>query len=423
VGDESGLCRDSAALTRVSTDFGGMIRRRPDAVLVPRTAADIAAVIRTGVPVTARGRGHSTHGQSLVDGGVLVDMAGLGAVHRVRPGYAVVDGGASWRTVLEATLPLGVTPPVVPDFLDLSVGGTLSLGGIGGTSHRHGAQADTVLELEVVTGTGAVVTCPPGSDLFQAVLGGLGQCGIITRATIKLLPAPVMVRRLKVRYPGTAALNAAQRELVLNGQCDYVKGLIGRDGGWAHVLEAVSFRDEDFAVPGGGEIIDTESLSYFDFLNRLGDEEAFLATLSRRVQPRPWCSVFLPHHAIDAVIDASLARPLDEVGTSGLFLCHPIPRSVLTTPLLRVPDDPMPFQFSVFRYADEDSAAPAMLAANRALYGLTLAAGGTLYPFCSVPLDHAGWQAHWGPRWEFLRAAKSGHDPAGLLNRGQGIFP
>jgi FAD/FMN-containing dehydrogenase len=420
VGDD--LRRDDAALARVSSDFGGMIRRRPEAVLVPRTAADIAAVLSDGVPVTARGRGHSTHGQSLVDSGVVVDMAGLCAVHRVEPGYAVVDGGASWRTVVQATLPRGLTPPVVPDFLDLSVGGTLSLGSVGGTSHRHGAQADTVLALEVVTGTGSVMTCAPGSDLFRAVLGGLGQCGIITRATIKLVPAPPVVRRLKVRYPDTAALNAAQRELVLGGQCDYVEGLIVRDDGWTHVLEAVSFRDKDFTVPNG-EIIESESLSYFDFLNRLGDEEAFLATLGRRVQPRPWCSVFLPHNAVDAVIDASLARPLSEVGASGLFLCYPIPRSVLTTPLLRVPDDSMPFQFSVFRYADEDSDADAMLAANRALYGLTLAAGGTLYPFCSVPLDHAGWQANWGAEWEFLRSAKSAYDPAGLLNRGQGIFP
>ncbi len=217
-----------------------MIRRRPEAVLVPSAAADIAAVLRDGTPVTARGRGHSTHGKSLVDSGVVVDMAGLGAVHRVVPGYAVVDGGASWRTVVEATLPHGLTPPVVPDFLDLSVGGTLSLGG---TSH-----VDNLLELEVVTGTGSVVTCAPGSDLFRAVLGGLGQCGIITRATIALVPAPEVVRRLNVRYPDTVALNAAQQELVLSGQCDYVEGLILQDDGWSQILEA--FGDKDFTVSG-----------------------------------------------------------------------------------------------------------------------------------------------------------------------------
>lgn len=413
------LLRDLAALDRVSTDFGGLIRRRPDTVLVPDSPADIVAVIRSGVPVTARGRGHSTHGQSLVDGGVVVDMAGLGSVHRVEPDYAVVDGGATWRTVLAATLPVGLTPPVLTDFLDLSVGGTLSLGGIGGTSHRHGAQVDNVLELEVVTGTGSVITCSRGSDLFRAVLGGLGQCGIITRATIALIPAPSVVSRHKIWYPDTASLNAAQQTLVLGGQCDYVEGLIVQDDGWSHILEAVSFRGTDVDAPAPGRIVETDSLSYYDFVNRLGDSDTFLAPLR---QPRPWCSVFLPANAIDSVVADSLSRPLSEVGSTGMFLVYPIPRAVLSTPLLRVPDDPFPFQFSVFRYSD-DGQHDHMLAANRALHALALDAGGTLYPFASVPLDPAGWQAHWGPHWEFLRAAKSAYDPAGILNRGQGMFP
>lgn len=71
VGDNTALLRDNATLDRVSTDFGGMIRRRPDAVLVPSSATDIAEVIGSGWPVTARGRGRSTHGQSLVDSDVV----------------------------------------------------------------------------------------------------------------------------------------------------------------------------------------------------------------------------------------------------------------------------------------------------------------------------------------------------------------
>jgi cytokinin dehydrogenase len=410
VGDDLTLLDDDASLDRVSTDFGGMIRRRPDAVLVPSCAADIASVLATGVPVTARGRGHSTHGQSLVDGGVIVDMAGLGSVHRVSADRVVVDGGATWRTVLAATLPLGLTPPVLPDFLDLSVGGTLSLGGIGGTSHRHGAQVDNVLELEVVTGAGEIVVCGPGSELFRAVLGGLGQCGIITRATVALRPAPASVLRRKIRYPDSASLNAAQ--VVLCGQCPYVEGLIVQDGGWSFVLEAVSF-GSDFPVPAPGVVVETDSLSYFDFVNRLGSEDTFLSTPS----PRPWCTVFVPGTTIDAVVDACLARPLAEVGPTGMFLTYPIPRSVLTTPLLRVPDDPMPFQLSVFRYGS------GMLAANQAMYSLARSVGGTVYPFGSVPLDADGWRSHWGDEWDFLLATKTKYDPEGMLNRGQGIFP
>src|SRR5437588_9356342 len=89
-----------------------------------------------------------------------------------------------------AALEHRLTPPVLTDYLELTVGGTLSAGGIGGTSHRHGPQVDHVRELEVVTGTGEIVTCSPASNtaVFSGALAGYGQAGIITRATIPLIP-------------------------------------------------------------------------------------------------------------------------------------------------------------------------------------------------------------------------------------------
>ncbi len=48
-----------------------------------------------------------------------------------------------------------VKPPVFTDYIELSIGGTLSLGGIGGTSYRYGVQVDNVLSLEVVTVMGS----------------------------------------------------------------------------------------------------------------------------------------------------------------------------------------------------------------------------------------------------------------------------
>lgn len=425
---------DDEALTKVSKDFGGVIHRRPATVLEPRSADDIAQIVRFGaqhgVTVSARGRGHSTHGQSQVDDGIVIDMSSLSDVHRVEPGHAIVDAGATWRTVLEATLPHGLTPPVLTDFLDLSVGGTLSLGGIGGTSHRHGAQSDNVIELEVVTGTGERVTCSRASnvELFWAVLAGLGQCAVVTKATVALVPAPAHVRRWIVAYPNTGSLNAAQRTLVEGRRSDYVEGLIVQDGegGWLHNLEAVSFSaeaDDADVVANDGVVLETMTMPYFDFVNRLGDEETFLSGLTHTVQPRPWCTVYVPSDQVDAVVDAALARPLSEVGSLGMFLVYPIPRSVLSTPLLRVPDGEMMFQFSVFRYADpEGDAVEPMLAANRDMYAQAQAVGGTLYPFASVALDHDGWKTHWGAQWEMLRSAKATYDPKNVLGSGQGIF-
>ena len=57
---------------------------------------------------------------------------------------------------------------------------------------RHGVQADNVLEMDVITGTGEKITCSASrhSDLFNAVRAGLGQVGVITSATLALMPAP-----------------------------------------------------------------------------------------------------------------------------------------------------------------------------------------------------------------------------------------
>ena len=77
----------------------------------------------------------------------------------------------------------------------LTVGGTLSVGGMGETSYRLGAQVDHVLELGIVTGAGEFVTCSAerNSELFRMVLAGVGQCGIIVRAQLRLTRAPKYV--------------------------------------------------------------------------------------------------------------------------------------------------------------------------------------------------------------------------------------
>ncbi|MFI9388553.1 FAD-binding protein [Kutzneria sp. NPDC052558] len=431
------LRHDDAALTCAAVDFGGVAKRHPMAVLVPANATDIAQVVRfaadRGIPVSARGSAHSLYGQSLVSQGIVIDMKGLGTVHRVDGDQALVDAGASWRAVLAATLPHGLTPPVLPDFLDLSVGGTLSLGGIGGTSHRHGAQVDTVIELEVVTGTGEIVTCSRTSNvaLFRAVLAGLGQCAIITRATIPLIAAPTHVQHTRTRYETTAELNAAQVARVDEGRTDYVEGLVTQDGegGWLRWMETVAYLGEGHAlgestIQDNGVVMESTTKSYFDFVNRLGDEAAFLADLGPQSQVRPYCTVFVPSGAVDAAVDAALARPLSEVGEQGLYLVYPLRRSRLSTPLFRLPDDEVVFQFSVFRYAGSEATevVEGMLAANRVMHAEALRCGGTLYPYSAVELDPQGWRDHWGEEWSFLEEAKASHDPQGVLGCGQGIF-
>jgi FAD/FMN-containing dehydrogenase len=436
------LVTDDVSLAEAADDFGHVVSHVPRAVLRPGSAADVAAVVRAcgerRLPVAARGRGHSSFGQAQVSGGVVVDMRTLGLVHRLEADRVIVDAGSSWRDLVEETVSHGLTPPVLTDYLGLSVGGTLSAGGIGGTTHQYGVQTDTVLELEVVTGEGAVHTCAPdrNRDLFHAVLAGHGQCGIIIRATLRLVPAPERVRQVKVAYPSATALVAAQRRALHEGRFDHLGGAISATGqGWQYVLEGVRYYSaphepsNEELVAGLGHLAGTEEfkdLSYLAFADRLGFAEKFLRDTGEWTNPHPTWNAFLPDSTTDEFI-GQLADELvpDDLGGRGLLVVYPVFTGPLHTPLFRVPDEPVVFLVELARYgpAGDEDAVRRMIAGNRSWYERARALGGVAYPVGTIPLTTEDWRAHFGAAEPGFTAAKHRFDPAGILSPGQGIFP
>jgi cytokinin dehydrogenase len=136
----------------------------------------------------------------------------------------------------------GKTPPVLTDYLELSVGGTLIVGGVGGTTSAFGVQSDNVIDMEVVTGEGKKVTCSASDNagLFNAVRAGLGQVGVITKATLKLVAAPESVRRFLLVYPDLATMLRDERQLSADNRFDAVQGAMvaAPGGGLAFRLDA-----------------------------------------------------------------------------------------------------------------------------------------------------------------------------------------
>jgi len=197
----------SSATNSVAKDFGGLNRVPPMVVVRPADSGDVALAVRAAaetatVTVAARGNGHSINGQATAKNGLVLNMQGISehpfdvVVSSETEAYADVSGGALWEDVLKRCVSgFGLAPRSWTDYLALTVGGTLSNAGVSGQAFRYGPQLSNVTELEVVTGRGETVICSPSdnSDLFFAVLGGLGQFGIITRARIPLQKAPQMV--------------------------------------------------------------------------------------------------------------------------------------------------------------------------------------------------------------------------------------
>ncbi|CAM3622555.1 FAD-binding protein [Nocardiopsis gilva] len=437
------LAVDPLSRAAAADDFGHHARHYPRAVLHPGSVTDIEVMVRycrdRRIPVAACGQGHATNGQAQAEGGLVIEMGSLRGIE-VREDCAEVQAGARWSDVLGVTLAHGRTPPVLTDYLGLSVGGTLSVGGLGGATHRYGAQVDTVRELEVVTGAGTRVVCSPQrrADLFHAVLGGLGQCAIITRATVALTPAPPMVRRYELPYPTIGDLTADQRRVVGDGRFDYVEGNAepAPDGapGWRYTLEAASYHDGrtepddallgDLSFERGAEEI--EDMTYLDFADRVAPGVEYLKWTGEWYDPHPWLNLLLPDTAVDGFTASVMERlTAADIGPSGVVLLYPVPRALLGTPLPRTPDTRLVFLFALLKTATPGPGVPdadAMIAANRSLYERARDLGAVRYPVGSVPMSRGDWEAHFGDQWPVFAAAKRAYDPAGILAPGQGIL-
>jgi FAD/FMN-containing dehydrogenase len=437
---EAGLYCEKDACAAAAYDFGNIVHATPRAVLTPTSSADIAAVVRSApkqkARVAARGRGHSTYGRCMVADGIVVDMRPLNTIDEIHTGRIVVGAGATWKSVLEATLLQGMTPPVLTNYLNLSVGGTLAIGGIGGTSSRFGMQTDQVLELDIVTGDGRELKCSRDSnpDLFDAVRGGLAQCGIVTRATVALTRAPDRVRRYQLFYPDLASLIADQKSVLANDRFDQLQGAIIPDGkgAWRYQLEgALHYRSD--SAPDDRQVLADLShdrsaavvtdLTYRDDAVAFEKLEAMLRSKGLWSNPQPWLFTFLAGSNAERVA-GELMQELtgEDLGMFGRITFYPMRTSAFRSPLARLPADSVAFSFNVVRIAAGEQKVKQMVAQNRALYERVRRAGGVLYPASAFPMSSEDWKMHFASRWPALAEARRRYDPDNVLTPGYEVF-
>lgn len=431
------LTVDPEAIAEASDDFGHIVSRTPIAVLRPASANDVMKMVKYanqhGLKVAMRGQGHSTQGQAMVDGGVVIDSRTLSTIHEIDCDRAVVDAGVTWNALVAAAVAEGLTPPVLTDYLDLSVGGTLSVGGIGGVTHRKGVQLDNVIELEVVTGRGQKVKCSKTKrpDLFNAVLGGLGQYGIIVKATVRLEPAEESARIYRLYYDDLEQYVADQTALANDERFDYLEGQVlpNGQGGFQFMIEAASWftapnePDDEMLLEDLSFVSSTiEDQAYEQWLRRLEPTIAFLQAIGVWAFPHPWIDLFLPASSVASFVQGALATvPPD---TQDPILFYPFKKSALTKPLFRVPNEETLFLFDILRTAPPIPGVPeALVDLNRVLFDSAAALGGTKYPISSIPFTQADWIAHYGSEWPKVVALKHAYDPKNVLTPGQGIFP
>src|SRR5579884_1881348 len=155
-----------------------------------------------------------------------LDASGLTNVIAVDPESRTADvaGMCTYEDLVDATLQYGLSPLVVPQLKTITLGGAVTGLGIESASFRNGLPHESVLEMDVLTGTGEIVTASPekNPDLFRAFPNSYGTLGYSTRLRIELEPVKPFVTLRHIRFHSLAEMVAAMERIVDTGGFDGV---------------------------------------------------------------------------------------------------------------------------------------------------------------------------------------------------------
>jgi glycolate oxidase len=207
-------------------------KAQPDVVVFAESTADVSKVMafahQQRIPVTTRGAGHGYVGACVPNcGGIVLSMIRMNRILEINPvdGVAVVQPGVITAHLQEAARQLGWDYPPDPASLkDCSLGGNIATNAGGPRCLKYGVTRNYVLGLEVVLATGQVVRCggrvhknKTGFDLVGLFTGSEGMLGVVTEATLRLIPKPRARAMLAAIFPEFEQAAATVQEIFREG--------------------------------------------------------------------------------------------------------------------------------------------------------------------------------------------------------------
>ncbi|WP_346764697.1 FAD-binding oxidoreductase [Rhodococcus sp. HNM0569] len=165
-----------------------------------------------------------------------LDVSGLTGVVSVDPvaRTADVQGMCTFEELVDATLPFGLAPLVVPQLKTITLGGAVTGLGIESTSFRNGLPHESVLEIDVLTGDGEILTARPdgeNADLFWGFPNSYGTLGYSVRLRIQLERVEPYVALRHVRFTSLEDLQSTMDRIVTDKEydgerVDYLDGVV-----------------------------------------------------------------------------------------------------------------------------------------------------------------------------------------------------
>jgi glycolate oxidase len=230
VGDRNAIV-EPGALRAYQSDGLAALAIRPRIVVLPKTTAETAAVVRLaqsyGLPIVPRGAGTGLSGGALpVAGGIVIGLARMNQIlavdfenQRVR-----LQPGVANLAVSRRVAPHGYYYAPDPSSQAVcSIGGNVAENSGGAHCLKYGFTANHVVEVTLVAAGGEIVTIgspvadPPGYDLLGVVVGSEGMLGIVTEAVVRILRAPRATHTLLGTFASAEQAGAAVSEIVARG--------------------------------------------------------------------------------------------------------------------------------------------------------------------------------------------------------------
>ena len=204
----------------------------PDVVVFAESTADVAAVLKfaneRGIPVTTRGAGYGYVGGCVpLHGGIVLSTARMNRILGMHPedGVAIVQPGVITKDLQDAAHAVGWDyPPDPASRKDCSIGGNIATNAGGPRCLKYGVTRSYVLGLEVVLASGEILRTggslhknKTGFDLVGVFTGSEGMLGIITEATLRLIPRPASRAMLAAIFPEFPMAAAAVQAILQAG--------------------------------------------------------------------------------------------------------------------------------------------------------------------------------------------------------------
>jgi glycolate oxidase subunit GlcD len=229
--DSSRVVEDETELLVYECDGLPLFKNRPDVVVFPTTAEEVAQIVRIAneyrIPFLPRGAGTGLSGGALaVEGGIVIEMQRMNRILSIDTDnrIAVVQPGVVNLHISQAAAPLGLYyAPDPSSQMSCSIGGNVAENSGGPHCLKYGMTTNHILEVEAVTSTGEIIRLgnaagePIGMDLLGAIVGSEGTFAIVTEITVRLLPKPQAVKTLLAAFHSVEECSLAVSDVIAAG--------------------------------------------------------------------------------------------------------------------------------------------------------------------------------------------------------------